>query len=209
MDCLRDWTSHWSDLWQMLAALGTLLAVAVAIWATVRESKARKAADERAEKAEQALAVERERADAERAAELEERRLAQAKAVIAWVEHRPAVAARPHHTADGLRPLGNEHILRVVNDSASPIFDLHLHVWFKRMNTDEEIHALPVLPGGVSVEVVFPERLQEAGFEYQGLVRFRDLAGQRWRRWENGHLNEMDDNWRETFRCRAGASTSG
>lgn len=31
MDSLHTWTERWSDLWSMLAAAGTLLAVAVSL----------------------------------------------------------------------------------------------------------------------------------------------------------------------------------
>lgn len=197
MNSLHSWTERWADLWAMLAALGTLLAVGVAVWVAIRESRARAKADERADSAEAERATMRAEADKARAAEEEDRRLAQARQVIAWVEHRPANPVLPHFDSSGLRALRHEHVLCFVNHSAAPIFDVSVRVYWQERNSDVELDTRSVVPSGAADEVVLPEDHQEHGFSASGLLIFRDLAGVRRRRWENGTFNELDENGQE------------
>ncbi|UCN15836.1 hypothetical protein LFM56_05850 [Cellulomonas iranensis] len=136
----------------------------------------------------------RAEADEARAAEEEDRRLAQARQVIAWVEHRPANPALLHFNSSGLRALRHEHVLCLVNHSAAPIFDVSVRVYWQESNSDVELGTRSVVPGVGAEEVVLPEEHQEHGFSASGLLVFRDLAGVRRRRWENGTFNELDEN---------------
>lgn len=197
MNSLHAWTERSADLWAMLAALGTLLAVGVAVWVAIRESGARAKADERADVAEAERAAMRAEADKARAEEAEDRRLAQARQVIAWVEHRPANPTRHHFDSSGLRELRHEHVLCFVNHSAAPIFDVSVRVYWQQRNSDVELGTRSVMPSGWTDEVVLPEEHQEDGFTASGLVVFRDLAGVRRRRWENGVFNELDEHGQE------------
>lgn len=87
-----DWAADLRDVWAMLAALGTLAAVCVAIIGVRRESEARVRAERRADAAEQARDADRSRTEAQRAARdaagALERHRAQAVQVIAWVDRR-------------------------------------------------------------------------------------------------------------------------
>ena len=194
---MREWTERWSDLWVMLTSVGTLVAVGVAIWSAAREATSRKAAEERAVVAEGERAAERQRSDKEKADQIAAERLKQARQVIAWVEHRPASPQRPHWDSTGAKQLKHEHVLRYVNHSDAPTFEVALHIYWQSRNTDALVSKVAVLPAGVEGEVIVPSEHQEGGFEVTGFVLFRDLNGQRWRRWENGYLTEMDEYWRE------------
>lgn len=197
MDWLHTWTERWSDLWVMLASVGTLIAVGVAIWSVRRESKAREAADARAEKADQARLEEMERSAEERGRHVENERLAQARQMIAWVEHRQADPARPHFDQSGERQLKQEHVLCCVNHSDAPVFQVALYVYWRTMRTSDLISEVAVVPGGARAEFILPDEFQPNGVDATGMVMFRDLRGLYWRRWENGYLNEMDENGRE------------
>lgn len=197
MEALREWTEQWSDLWVMLASLGTLIAVGVAIWSARREAKAREAADARAEKADNARLEEMERSAEERARHAENQRLAQARQMIAWVEHRPAHPDRPLFDPAGERRLRQEHVLCYLNHSDAPVFQVAAHVYWRTMRTNDLIAEVAVLPGGARAEFILPAEFQPNGIDAEGMVMFRDLRGLYWRRWESGHLNEMDDNGRE------------
>lgn len=197
MDALHAWTERWSDLWVMLASLGTLIAVGVAIWSARRETKARRAADARAERADLARAEEVQRAAEDRASHAESERLAQARQMIAWVEHRPADPARPLWSANGERRLPQEHVLCYVNHSDAPLFQVALHVYWQTMRTNDLLTEVAVVPGGARAELILPAEFQPNGIDATGMVMFRDLRGLYWRRWENGYLNEMDENGRE------------
>jgi hypothetical protein len=184
----------------MLAALGTLAAVGLAIWSTAREAKARASAESRATIAEREREAERARSDQERADQREAKRLEQARQVLAWVEHRPAHPDRPHFDASGLRRLTSEHVLCFINHSSAPVFDVTVHVYWQSYNTDNIVESVAVLPAEASRELVIPDQFQEDGFAATGLVHFRDLNGRHWRRWENGYLNELDEHGQETGR---------
>ncbi|MGV8966269.1 MAG: hypothetical protein ACOH2F_08315 [Cellulomonas sp.] len=202
MEDIQAWTVRWSDLWAMLAATGTLLAVAVAVWVAARESRSRRSAEERATAAEHDRDEERTRSDHRRATEREERRLEQARQVISWVEHRPAQRDRAHFDSTGER-LRNEHVLCFVNHSNAPMFNVRVRVYWQATNTDAGVADIAVLPaGGATHERVLAEELQERGFDASGLIYFRDLNGICWRRWESGFLHELDEHGREVAEQR-------
>jgi len=197
MDSLHTWTERWSDLWSMLAAAGTLLAVAVSLWVAVREADGRKRAERRAETAEQERTALQERGDRERAEQANERRLEQARQVIAWVEHHPADPTTPRFDSTGMRRLSHEHVLRAVNHSTAPVFDVSLRIHWEHTPREVQLVERAVLPAGASLMLPLPDEHQESGGQATGFVIFRDLAGVRRRRWQNGTLNELDDNGRQ------------
>lgn len=197
VDAVREWTERWSDLWVMLASVGTLVAVGIAIWSSARESKARKAAEARAAAAERERAEEMARSGDERARNLESQRLAQARQMIAWIEHRPADPGRPFFDSTGERQLRQEHVLCYVNHSDAPVFKVELHIYWRWKNNDAVIREIAVVPGGARDEIVLPAELQADAADATGMALFRDLNGLHWRRWENGYLNEMDENGHE------------
>ena len=193
MDSLHTWTERWSDLWSMLAAAGTLFAVAVSLWVAVREAQGHKKAERRAETAEQERTALQARGDRERAELAEERRLEQARQVIAWVEHRPADPTNPRFDNTGLRRLTHEHVLRAVNHSTAPVFDVSLCVYWEHTPREVQLTQYAVFPAGGSLTLQLPDENQELGAEAAGFVVFRDLAGVRRRRWQNGTSNELNE----------------
>lgn len=197
VDALREWTARWNELWVMLASVGTLIAVGVAIRSASREGKARKEAEARAAKAEQERTEERQRSAVEHARDLEAMRLAQARQMIAWVEHRPADPNHPFFDPTGERQLRQEHVLCYVNHSDVPVFKVSLHIYWQWKNNDALIREIAVVPGGARDEIVLPAEHQPNAADATGMVMFRDLNGLHWRRWENGYLNEMDENGHE------------
>jgi hypothetical protein len=180
----------------MLAAVGTLVAVGISIWVAVREAQARRNAEARAETAERERGAAQELADRERAQQAEERRLEQARKVIAWVEHEPANPSSFYFDGIGRR-LDYVHVLHLVNNSSAPIFDVTLHIYWRHSNTDEKLQEYAVLPADQHIRVSLPREHQEEGFATTGFVVFRDLAGVRRRRWQNATFNEFDEHGRE------------
>ena len=186
---LRDWA-------EVVGALATAAAVIVAVLGLRRETRARKKAEARAEAAEAASTAERERSDRQRAeqeqAAQEERRKAQALQVIAWVETRRAT--RVLHDESGVRQLTDELVLHYVNQSPSPLFDARFAVHPSGYNEHTEILTIAVVPGHDRDEIVLSDELQwQQKKAFTGVVRFRDLQGAKWRRDENGNLQELHD----------------
>lgn len=194
---LREWTEAWGALWAMLASLGTLIAVGIAIWSARREGKARDAADARAERVDQERAEEAQRSADERARHADNERLGQARQMIAWLEHRPPDPARPFFDATGERKLRQQHVLCYVNHSDAPVFEVSLHLYWQWKNDDAVVRQIAVVPGGARDEIVLTAEHQMVAADAIGMVMFRDLRGLHWRRWENGYLNEMDENGHE------------
>lgn len=184
------WTTALRDMWAMLAALGTLAAVCVAIVGVRRESAARVRAEKRADAAEQAREADRIRTEGERAtretAAALERHRAQAVQVIAWVDQREGSSWTG---IGGNRVVDGIPVLRLINDSGSPIFDVKLSLFDQRMHTDTPLVEFALIPahGERTLD------LRGAASEFSGVVRFRDLQGTWWCRYQNGHLVEHDE----------------
>lgn len=188
MEWLRDWS-------EVVGALATAAAVIVAVLGLRRETGARKRAEARADAAEATREVERERTDRQRAeqelAARDERRRAQALQVIAWVERRPPTRVR--HDESGARPLMDELVVHYINQSPSPLFDVKLAVYASGYNEQTDIGAVAVVPGHDRGELTPPDDVQRLDREFLGVILFRDLQGVRWRRVQNGYLQELDE----------------
>ncbi|HEY3547818.1 MAG TPA: hypothetical protein VGK17_17235 [Propionicimonas sp.] len=182
------------DAWvNGVIAMATLVAVVVAIWSARREAQARDRAERRADAAEEAREVERWRADEERAATAAadrwERHRAQALQVISWLDQQPA---RSQTDAGGPFATDWVNTVRVANRSASPIFEVVIDVFDERMNTiaASNVRRFAVMVGRDDRELTLDVVPEDASI----LLRFRDLQGTWWRRFQNGHLEETHPN---------------
>ncbi|WP_157257598.1 hypothetical protein [Oerskovia sp. Root918] len=206
MNTILDWihahVSRWHDTWEVVAALGTAVAVIVALFELVGQSRARTRAEEREREAadlhaaeREAAKVERERAAIEReqsaAMRAERDRRAQALHVVAWLE--------PHETTSwqglgGKRISEFENKIYFTNGSTSPVFDVQVLVYDKATNQYHDRGRIPVLAAESTRESWLrePEHLISSD-TVVAEIRFRDLQGNRWRRLENGELQEVDE----------------
>lgn len=136
MGWLQDWSGSWHDLWEIVGAIATAAAVIVALWSSHREAVGRMRAELRADAAEGARDAERERADAaliaNETAVREVQHRAQAFQVIAWLERRNTTSERFDESD---RRLPVEHLIRFVNTSNAPVFDVKFHVYESERNT--------------------------------------------------------------------------
>lgn len=193
------YAGRWHDAWELVGALSTAAAVVVALVGIRHESRARRRAEDRAREAERQRDVERTAAEARRVteerAQAERARRAQALAVIAWVERRGLAPEEQGVLARARRGDRSGRSwtwsLRWVNHSPMPVFDMSAHVEAQVIENGPVIERA-VLPAG-------EDGLEDLPISLQGLdsprafVHFRDLAGVRWRRWQDGGLEAIDE----------------
>lgn len=185
LEWLHLYATRWHDAWEIAGAIATSLAVVIALWGTLHATRATARAEARAQAAEAARDHERTIAEARRDADdlkqREELRRAQAARITVWVER------------GGLPFVGEAeapHVLRVVNHSDVPAFDVRAHV-FTADTASFPIIQRVVLPAGESIATVLPDNLQDDERPV-AFVYFHDLAGVSWRRDQTGDLQELD-----------------
>lgn len=169
--------------WPVLDAIGSfgalVFAVAVAVWSEVGR---RKAAAE--------LKETRERQEKTQRAHDAAARRSQAELVIAWFEHR-VVDRRA--TLDGSDIVATRPFVFMVNNSEMPIFDVHIVAVATVSNAQIEAERTPVVPAGTGVhKYPVPEsHAPTVDDEMAVVMTFRDLAGVRWERTQDGALREV------------------
>lgn len=184
LDGLHSYSTRWHDLWEIIGAIATVSAVAVALYFSHRDSKARK-------KAEEDLAAEHEKQDQHTVAETLARRRAQAELVIAWYGDKEYEFFREENQTD--IPDWYARGVSLINHSRALVFDVAVHVVSDLTTT---IYDLPVIP-------VFPSTQKSRNFELpktyptserlRAYLTFRDVAGVWWKRYEDGELRELTE----------------
>lgn len=173
MDVWADAVPNW------LVALGTLGAVTVALWIALRDMRRQDAADGKARDAEE----ERSRA----AVTIEEaRRRAQAELVIGWAE----VSTTEH--PDYVPGVGAFY----ANYSGRPVFEVRIEVLGEMTGKGLADLHLAVLPPGDEADMIDLGLADEHEEEARVVMSFRDLAGRRWKRFQDGLLQPLDEDWR-------------
>lgn len=180
-DWLHAHTERWHDTWEIAGAIATTAAVFIALASIRREHEATKKAEQREAEAVAERDAERTTHGAERAHAAERERRAQALLVIAypWME-----GIDPTSTA---RQVGHWQMV-VDNYSPAPVFDVRCECFIgDELDSFSERLVLP--PGGK--QLVFTTS-KSPDDDPRTLVYFRDVAGVRWRRDEDGTLTEVD-----------------
>ena len=85
-----------------------------------------------------------------------------------------------------------DRTVRVVNRSTSPIFNIAVDIFDHRTNTfvTSDVRRFAVMVAGDDHELALGAVPESASV----LLRFRDLRGTWWRRFQNGHLEETHPN---------------
>lgn len=170
---------NWSVFWEAIAAVGTVGAVVWAVYTTLAERRKRTEAEQEltAEKASSRVAKRRE----------------QANHVGIWHTQKQVQGIRDGRVASVAA--GRAH---VGNYSSAPIFNAFVSAEALLSKKTFQIGYTNVVPPGSDPWVVSLGGAAEYTGELMLNVVFQDVAGVTWRRFSNGHLEEIASEPSET-----------